>query len=541
MELKFKFCKICGKECQRVCDLSYHVQHIHNMTAKEYYDIYLKEENEGICEICKKPTKFWTFGKGYYRFCSPKCSSNSVDVRDKTKNTMLKKYGKEHALQIDEFKKKQEQTTKTLYGATNYFASEKFSDENKEYNLKNFGVIHNWQREDVKEKIKKTKLEHYGRENYVNVKKCKETKLLKYGDENYNNYELNRQSKYKTYIDKYENLASNQDITIDSIYRFGIRFTCNKCNNKNDIYRQLFKRRCLNNEQVCTYCNPIEFCGTSYEENNLTDFIKSVYDGAVIENDRKILNGHELDIYLPDRKLAFEYDGLYWHNELNKENSYHLEKTENCEKQGIQLIHVFEDEWLYKPDIVKSRINGLLGQNERIFARKCKIAEVSYKDAASFLDENHIQGACVSKYNYGLYHDGELVSVMTFGKSRFKRGEYEMLRFCNRLYTNVVGGASKLFKHFLDEHSEITEVISFADRRWSVGNLYEKLGFEKVSVTTPAYYYIVGDIRHNRVEFQKHKLVKEGFDKNLTEHEIMLNRKIYRIYDCGNIKYVFRR
>ena len=541
MELKFKYCKLCGNEYKRVCDLSYHVQHVHDISPKEYYDRYLKEENEGICPVCGKETNFWAFGKGYYKFCSTGCINKSKEIQNKIKNTMLKRYGKEHALQVDTFKEKQENTVKKLYGAANYFASEQFIKDNKEYNLKNFGVEHNWQRDDIKNKIKTTKKERYGSENYVNIKKCKETKLLKYGDENFNNYKLTLKTRYEKCISKYDILANNQDITINSIYRFGIKFTCNKCHMENDIYRQLFKQRCLKNEPVCIYCNPVEYCGVSNEETELLTYIKSIYTGTVIENTRDILSGKELDMYLPDKKLAIEFDGLYWHNELNKDKDYHLEKTEACEKQGIQLIHIFEDEWLYRQDIVKSRIKGLLGLNKRIFARKCEIRPVDYKDSEMFLNENHIQGNCMSSYRYGLYSNSELVSLMTFGKSRFNKDEYELLRFCNKTETNVVGGASRLFNHFLKDHPEINEIISFADRRWSVGNLYEKLGFMKDSVTPPAYFYIINGICHNRLEFQKHKLVKEGYNPTLTEHEIMLNRNIYRIYDCGNLKYRFKK
>lgn len=218
-----------------------------------------------------------------------------------------------------------------------------------------------------------------------------------------------------------------------------------------------------------------------------------------------------------------------------------MNKTNKCELKGIQLIHIFEDEWLYKQDIVKSRIKGLLGLNERIFARKCIVKEVSYKDTVQFLNENHIQGNCSSKYRYGLYYNDELVSVMTFGKSRFKESEFELLRFCNKLNLNVIGAASRLFKHFMDDHPEIQQIISFADRRWSKGNVYEKLGFKKVGETLPAYFYIIDNIRQNRINYQKHKLVTEGYDSNMTEHDIMLNRNIYRIYDCGNLKYVFVR
>lgn len=143
----------------------------------------------------------------------------------------------------------------------------------------------------------------------------------------------------------------------------------------------------------------------------------------------------------------------------------------------------------------------------------------------------------MSKYNYGLYYNDELVSVMTFGKSRFSNNEFELLRFCSKLYTNVIGGASKLFKYFLKDHPEITNIVSYADRRWSIGNLYEKLGFNKRTITKPSYFYVKDGHRLSRLNFQKHKLIAEGFDPNKTEHEIMLERKIYRIYDCGTIKY----
>ena len=130
---------------------------------------------------------------------------------------------------------------------------------------------------------------------------------------------------------------------------------------------------------------------------------------------------------------------------------------------------------------------------------------------------------------------------MTFGKSRFAKDEFELLRFCNRLYTNVVGGASRLLKHFLKEHPEIKSLTSYADRRWSKGNLYESIGFKKVHVTDPAYFYIVDRIRENRVKYQKHKLVANGFDVDKTEHEIMKERGYFRIYDCGTVKYQMTR
>lgn len=318
-----------------------------------------------------------------------------------------------------------------------------------------------------------------------------------------------------------------------------VTFTCNKCHTTNTFVRSLLDRYDRTNDyKICHTCNSKY---SSKPEQDILDYIKTIYSGSILSRDRQLLAGVELDIVIPDKKLAIEYDGLYWHNENVVPWDYHVKKTNQCEEHSYQLIHIFEDEWQHKKEIVKSRISGLLGKNDRIFARKCEVRQVDSKTTTEFLNDCHIQGACSGKYHYGLYYENELVSLMTFGKSRFAKDEFELLRFCNRLYTNVVGGASRLLKHFLKEHPEIKSLTSYADRRWSKGNLYESIGFKKVHVTDPAYFYIVDRIRENRVKYQKHKLVANGFDVDKTEHEIMKERGYFRIYDCGTVKYQMTR
>jgi len=254
-----------------------------------------------------------------------------------------------------------------------------------------------------------------------------------------------------------------------------------------------------------------------------------------------------LDIYLPELKLAFEFNGLWWHNELYKDKNYHLNKTEECEKLGIQLIHIWEDDWIYKQDIVKSIIINKLNKTpNKIFARKTIIKEINdNKLIREFLDKNHIQGFVGSKVKLGLFFENELVSLMTFGNRRVAMGkkttnidEYELLRFCNKLNTNVIGGASKLFKYFINNYKP-KEITTYADRSISQGKLYETLGFISQGKTEPNYYYINNKIRQHRFNFRKDVLVKQGYDANKTEHDIMLERKIFRIYDSGNLKYSF--
>jgi hypothetical protein len=283
-------------------------------------------------------------------------------------------------------------------------------------------------------------------------------------------------------------------------------------------------------------------CGFKYNntENEIKDFIKG-FKLSYIENTKNIISPLELDIYIPSHNLAIEFNGLYWHSEIYKSKNYHLNKTLECEKQGIQLIHIFEDEWLYKKDIVKSRLTNIFGMTpERIYARKCQIKEVTHIDSKKFLNMNHIQGQLNSSIRLGLYLDDELVSLMTFGGLRKalgtsqKDGSYELLRFCNKLNTTVIGGANKLLKNFINLYKP-KEIISYADRRWSIGNLYIKLGFDLNHYSQPNYFYVINDKRNNRFNYRKDVLIKEGFDKNKTEHEIMLERKIYRIYDSGTI------
>jgi len=274
-------------------------------------------------------------------------------------------------------------------------------------------------------------------------------------------------------------------------------------------------------------------------EDELFSFVHKI-DSSAEQSNRNILDDkNELDIFIPKAHLGIECDGLHWHSEEFKDKSYHLNKTIECESKGVRLIHIFEDEWITKQTIVKSIISNILLQsNNKIYARKCELKKVDKKEKAIFLNNNHIQGNVGSSIDIGLYFKGEIVSLMCFSPLRInlglkpKDGEYELIRFCNKLGTNVIGGASKLFKHFI-ENNHPSKIISYSDNRWFKGDMYHNLGFKFLRNSSPNYYYVINRQRENRFKYRKDKLIKEGFDKNKSEHEIMLERKIYRIYDCG--------
>lgn len=278
---------------------------------------------------------------------------------------------------------------------------------------------------------------------------------------------------------------------------------------------------------------------TSDLENEMASFIENNTEESVIRSDSKTLDGLEIDVLIPSLRLAFEFDGLYWHSELKKPDDYHINKTKECEKIGLRLIHVFEDEWVEKKDIVKGRILNLLKKTpRRVYARNCEILPLAQKECDSFMNENHLQGAVNAKYRFGLKCDGEIVSVMLFSGLRKnvghnkRDGAFEILRFCNKTGTTVVGGASKLFKYFI-KTVKPSEIISYSDRRWGNGEMYSLLGFKMDHETKQNYYYVIGHSRENRFKYRKDRLVGKGYDHTKTEHEIMLERGIYRIYDCG--------
>lgn len=282
----------------------------------------------------------------------------------------------------------------------------------------------------------------------------------------------------------------------------------------------------------------------SYASQSIEAFIREHYHGEIIINSRKIINPLELDIFLPEKNLAIEYNGLYWHSEIRgKHKNYHLSKTNMCVKKNIHLIHIFENEWLYKQDIVKSRLKNLLGIGKKVYARKCIVKNIDSKTANIFFATNHIQGVASSKINIGLFFNDELMSVMSFTPSRFnKHYQYELIRFATQLNTNVVGGASKIFQWFIREYTP-KSIISYSDKRWNTGTVYKKLNFKYLSTSAPNYWYFKNNelVLYSRMKFQKHKLFKllKSFDPNMSEWKNMVNNGYNRIWDCGNDVWVW--
>lgn len=548
-----------------------------------------------MCKICKKPVRFISIDKGFAKWCSISCSCNDSETQLKLKQTKLERYGNSS---YNNKEKTKLTIAKKLEENPNYYKD--ITDKCKATKFKNYGN-ENFVNID---KCKSTKLERYGNSNYNNIDKNLQTKEERYGYKHYNNREKFKQTISTFSVDDKNRINQKRKLTnlekygVESytqtsecrektkqtnLERYGV--TCvlllDECKaaaldvniektwklmSNHQLYNPLFtldeykkhrtelyeyKWQCKNCGHIfyaqwkdgnvrkrCPICEPKLHM---IAQTELYKFISDNYKGQIITNTKHIISPLELDFYLPDINLAIEYNGIYWHSADRKPKRYHLDKTEMCENKGIKLIHIFEDEWLLKNDIVKNRIANVLGNfSKNIYARKCIVKEVSGKDSKEFQDLYHIQGSVKSPINFGLYYDNELIALMTFSKPRFnKKYEYELIRYCTKSTYHVIGGAGKLLKHF-ERTINPKSLISYADRRWSNGNLYRQLGFIEIEKSPINYWYFCNGTpnRESRIKFQKHKLktlFPNTFDNSLTEFENMKLAGYTRIYDCGNL------
>lgn len=260
-------------------------------------------------------------------------------------------------------------------------------------------------------------------------------------------------------------------------------------------------------------------------------------------SDYKLPSGLEIDAYCPDLKIGFEYNGLHWHSAEFVKNTYHLGKTVEAEHQGIQLIHIFEDEWLYNREVCKSWILSKIGVfSKKTYARKCRVEEIPWATSKEFLDTHHIQGAGAPySINLGLVENcsGTLLGVMTFSARERLPGEIELARFCTE--GQVVGAFSKMLQYFIRHKSEgYSGVVSFSDRRWSPGGVYASQGFKAVKRLRPDYWWAKGQRRYDKRRFQHSKLAKElaVYDKDLSEAANCRANGYAKIYDCGKVKWL---
>ena len=309
------------------------------------------------------------------------------------------------------------------------------------------------------------------------------------------------------------------------------------------------------NGHRCPKC----FRKRSNMENELVDFIKQYYPDVETNYRPDFLKGKEIDIFIKELSIGIEFNGLYWHSEegsrgkCNKD--FHLNKLELCNKNMIRLIYIDEEEWRDKTEIVKSKLRHILQRNtnEKIYARKCTIQEIDSKTRCNFLNKHHIQGSDRANISLGLFHDKELVSVISFVKPRkalngnTNKYDYELSRFASHIDYNVIGAFSKLLSYF-SKNYEFKKLITYADRNWSIGNLYSKNGWVELKSSSPSYSYINKNNKLLKKEFRfkyRKQRLKELFpdiyNENKSEREIMNEAGYLRYWNCGNLVFEYTK
>jgi len=429
-------------------------------------------------ENCTKPTKWTPPYSDYARFCSTRCFN-----KNKTKNAEIDK----HRKNIEKYGESYEDLTT--------------SDKMKLTNVKRYGVDNPFKNVNRIRKINNGK---YGCDFHFQ-QHLSEDSLNKLNDKEWL-VEMNHNQK-RSCVEISEILGVNNSTVNKAMYRLGIM--------PNYVY------------------------SSSHFEKQLVLYLRSQHI-TIAENDRSIIAPLELDIMLPDHNLAIEYCGLYWHNELHKNKNYHENKYKKCKEVGVDLLTIYEDEWHDKSELIKKMIMHRIGMNTatKIYARSCKITEVCSIDKKEFFDNTHVQGNGPSSINVGLYHNDSLVACM--GLIRTKNKGMVLNRFSTK---NIVPGAfSKLLKYVLNTYKP-SEVITFADLRWGDGKLYQSNGFILDKKLKPDYYYVYQNKRFHKFNFRHNKLKKllSHYDPNKSEHENCLNNNIFRIYDCGKYRFVFRK
>lgn len=441
-------------------------------------------------------------------YCSITCvNSDRDDAINKAKQTCLTRYGVENPMKVDSVKNKcnssRNTTVKKKYGVDNVFQLESVKNKIKLSYQKNYNAHHPMANENVKEKQQHTMSRLYKRKNASQIHISQATLDV-----------LDNKSQLKSLFDSGGIDYINQKLSVTE----------------------------MTTRKYLKYHNIISDCKNSYEELICSWLNEnSIYHER---NNRKIISPKEIDIIIPEFKIGIEINGAYWHSEkYGKNKNYHKNKIDLAGNSDYQLLQFWCHQIDNSPEIVKSMILNKVKKNKNIvYARKCIVTEIDSATYNQFCAENHIQGPQNSSVKIGIFHGEKLVSVMGFSKARFsKDAEWELIRYAVKKNTSVIGAASRLMQFFVRNFNP-KSIISYANREYSNGNLYQKLGFKFSHNTDPDYFYSRNDEIISRFAAQKHKLKHflKNYDSDLSEFENMTANGYYRVWKSGNSVWVWQ-
>jgi len=388
--------------------------------------------------------------------------------------------------------------------------------------------------EEIKKKFKNSLIKTYGVDSPMKSTEikdnCQKAIIKKYGVSNINDIPHVIENRIKssengtaTNIKRMLNKITDDNIIfIKHDYNSNLyHFHCKTCNDDFSISNKLLISRIVNKYKICTKCNKLK----SYSSilDNIILMLKK-HNINYILNNRTILHGKEIDIYLPDFKLGIEIDGLFWHSEKFKNKHYHLNKTILSKENDVKLIHIFEDEIINKYDCILNLIKSKLDILEiEINASDCNIKKIIDIDLINnFFKTNHLLGCTTSTLNFGLYYNKELISIMSLINKN--ADNYKIIRFANKLNYKINKAEENIISYFIDNYNP-KSIIYYSNRRYDDEDQYIKLGFNLIKKIKPNYFYFETNEINRMFRSPKNKIRYEKI------------KSIYKIYDCGANKY----
>lgn len=445
--------------------------------------------------------------------------SKSEEVKSKVRETCLEKFGVTNYFQTEECKAANEAACLARYGTSNPFQSKLFQSQARETMKSRYGVEYTAQSRELREKMKSTSLERYGNEYYHASDEGRShmqyVQLKSKGNSDEAIRTLMSEDLLKKFI-----LSMPEDERY--IYAIARSLNCDP----NTLYLYIHKYYNLSD---IVYQHSGGYCH-SFIEDEIFEFVSSICDAQ--RGCRSLISPQEVDIYIPSAKLAIEVNGIYWHSDkFGRGSHYHQDKSLKVADTGNFLFHIFEYEWKIPRcrQIIESQLVNLIGNNShRIYARNCRVSQISVSECRKFLEDNHLQGFRNASIYLGLFYNSELVSVLTLGRPYFsKEFEWEIYRFCGKINTSVIGGFGKLFTYFIRNYNP-SSVMTFSDCAKGTGDVYNKFGFVKLSQTEPNYVWAKESDYRTRYQCQM-----KG------EREYMESKGYLRVYDCGNYKWAW--
>ena len=425
----------------------------------------------GKCPHCENLRKFRITKKGYSQTCGKRECVHKAQQNTIRKNTPI------HRFKTEKFKKQNDHIMNLKYGSSNYFSSEIGKKTIRENLIKKYGEDSPAKCESIKNKIKNTVISNT--------------------------------------IKKYSDMLSTHN---EKLFKYNVnghtKILCEDCNTISDLSNSYLLKRLNNKEKCCKKCNPINFF-KSKGETELKNFISTICE--INENDRSL--GFEIDILVPSRKIAFEFNGTYWHSDIYKNKNFHLEKTNKCKENGITLYHVWQDDWENRNHIVKSNIRKIFKiYNDEILVQNTECKNITIEQANDFFDHNDIDGKMNKGKTFGLFYKNILVCAACVCMDE-SRGELQMSRFTLATDIHMEGSMDKILEHVSDIHED--KIFMYCDKSWNVEPFFEK--FKYLCDMPPRGYYVIN-----------------GNKKYINDGEMPSSKNMHKIHDCGTSKWVFQ-